>query len=551
MTAVTVVSEVSSCPALLAATGIGALGEGTALEIGDAFDEGFFGTVHRCDRLNGAPSPPLVVKLLTGGGEVDPSSNLRVVADLHAAIDRARPLPPEWERRLQGAPLWAGEVESAGTRVPAVIAKDLTAAGYEPFKDVFDDVRKWDRFALGLTVLDRVRLAESFATAYVILERLGFLHGDVNRENLFVNLSTIDVQLIDFDSGVVQVTGDERPLTLGKADDFVAPEAISETMVHRAKLNRAAELWSVGVMIHYLIAASTPFFFLRNVSLKGIERYLREYRWPDIAADSDLLTPHKQNRDFYTYYLKGIVVPAEIRHAFAVLVNEGALDPERRPSGATWAGTLAARTLPEFEFVLLVDDAVAAGAEATVRWLARNADEVTVSGVAGSFPADGSAAVPMERTGRIHLVARNLFGTAEATTDLVRVFAVPTIGFIALPAPRPLHIVTRMTVPAPPDARRSVERLADAVSTGLGDRLHVSLAPVPQRAGGSLSSGRFGAGPPPAPRPLAAETLASAHLLSEATARPRLPKLWLSPLAMLRSRAAAGSFLPRRRRHEA
>ena len=156
---------------------------------------------------------------------------------------------------MRGLPFWVGEVKFQNKLTIALISLDLEPLGFAQFQHVLEANRK--RYC-SLDLGKRVKLARSFAMGYAILEKLGFLHADVNTENVFINLETCEVLLIDFDAGVLRVNGDELPQTPGKPNEFLAPEIKNAAGVDISKFNEAAELWSVGFMIHTLIFGVHP-----------------------------------------------------------------------------------------------------------------------------------------------------------------------------------------------------------------------------------------------------------------------------------------------------
>jgi hypothetical protein len=343
---ITVVTEISSCPLLKLTCRLSA---GNEISI-KQFDEGRFGRLYRFDRpLDGSASDwftaPFVIKLM------HPGDDCRSIANLHAEIARkAGSFTAGWEELLRGMPFWMGKVKSGKDQTIALVSHDLDALGFVQLHRLLEqDLHKY----FSLDFRERVKLAASFALSYAILEKLHFLHADINSENLFVNLQTAEALLIDFDAGVLRLRGNEIPKSPGKPNEFLPLELKSATGADVTKFNEAAELWSVGFMVSTLIFGIHPLFFLSHLSRSVISEYLARHKWPEINLHSKisyvLHNPVKQKQKAVRNYLHFV------RHdlgdferlrpkAFSLLqqfINEGALHPEKRPSASKWVRALA------------------------------------------------------------------------------------------------------------------------------------------------------------------------------------------------------------------
>ena len=170
---------------------------------------------------------------------------------------------------------------------------DLEPLGCKaPFGDCEDedDDRAYERYC-ALDSLDRVDLALRFAERAALLERVAFLHCDLNPPNLQLNLTSRDVQVIDFDAGMVLVRGDERRLTAGKPDDCMPPE-VKVPGRSRPALERYtahAERWSIGSLMGLFLTGEHPGFFLRMFGARTVDAYARSaHTWPDIDIGGPL-----------------------------------------------------------------------------------------------------------------------------------------------------------------------------------------------------------------------------------------------------------------------
>lgn len=256
-----------------------------------------------------------------------------------------------------------------------------------------------------------------------MLDGVGFVHADMNADNVVVDLDTLDAVLLDVDSRMVRgAPGASTPLTVGKLDEFCAPEVVGPSGVPElSRVNDLSERWAIGFVVSYLLFGVHPLFFLRSTGADVVGQYLAAHTWPHLPLDSDLfLAP---NAEVYRTWLDQLdELPPAVRDALAAVVDPGAAQPGRRPSACDWALALAA--VPPWFDLVHVDEVVLAGRPATVRWHAPTAAAVEIVGV-GTCPGKGTENVVLPRSARLRLVARNAAGEADAVTPLIRVVAAP------------------------------------------------------------------------------------------------------------------------------
>ena len=142
---------------------------------------------------------------------------------------------------------------------------------------------------------ERTNLAVTCLQRLELLERVAFVHGDLNPPNVLFNPVAGDLQVIDFDSGAVVTTGRERPRTCGKPDEFMPPECKVPGPAGGADpalYTRASERWSYGSLAGMLLFAGHPAFFLDEISGASITAYAKApERWPDIDEHGPLSPP--------------------------------------------------------------------------------------------------------------------------------------------------------------------------------------------------------------------------------------------------------------------
>jgi serine/threonine protein kinase len=406
---------------------------GSLLSLGDEFDHGTFGSLRSLDALDGSlTTPALVVKLFSGDSLSDLGGRDEVCARIRALLEALELDGGDgWQDRLLAVPFWVFSGSFAGENRLAAATLDLRALGYRksPFADASSNAAYLSR-----DQDERTDLAFSYAQGAALLERIRFLHPDQNPENLLV--SDTDVQIIDFDGGVLVRTGRERPLTPGKPDDCMPPE-IKRTVGVPVDLSRFDELavrWSVGSLIGYLMLGVHPGFFLRSISGKVLDAYAQQSPgWPEIDEAGPLFTDLAQNRVAYQH-LKGALdalVP-DVRELFRMFFSAG-LDGRLRPSARDWELAISGtREPPVIEYFEVDQDFVLHGSEVTLRWSATNSTRVEVRSY-GPQDADGSISVPVERATRFVLTVSNLYGQTTAQTQLVRVISAPSLRWVEVP----------------------------------------------------------------------------------------------------------------------
>lgn len=88
------------------------------------------------------------------------------------------------------------------------------------------------------------------------LNRQGIIHCDIKDENILVDVQ-LRVKLIDFGSAVIEDPSKPRPFY----DVFYGTTAYASSEVLRKRAYRAgpAEVWTLGVLLSYLLTGSSPF----------------------------------------------------------------------------------------------------------------------------------------------------------------------------------------------------------------------------------------------------------------------------------------------------
>ena len=472
--------------------GLDSLGEHQHVSLGAEFAAGAFGSLHPVDAVAGRASRrALVAKVFSPealrrvGGEMAIVEGLR---GLLAALESTA--GPDWPSAVRAVPfcLVRAKVGSETRLVEFMI--DLRPLGYEP--PPFTE-RQAGAAYHARDLRDRLELAIRFAERAALLERISFVHGDLNPPNLLVNLTTLDVQIIDYDTGVIARTGSERPLTPGKADDCMPPEVKPRGTadVDLLTYDAAAERWSVGSLVGYLVFATHPGFFLKEITTNSVAAYAQEPGgWPDIDEQGPLF--NERNRQAYAALKSELGALPEggrdlLRRFFAA-----GLDGHQRPTAGEWRdGLCGLREPPVIEFLTVDEDVVLEASRVSLSWRAANATHVEIGNL-GTFPAEGSVSVVVERSTGYQLRAVNAYGQVEASSPVIRVVPLPKLDWIVVPDFPGLHL--EITSPVSfdrPGIDPASEIVGQLAAPTLRSVLATSSPAVPEDPPGALPSPSF------------------------------------------------------------
>lgn len=414
---------------------------GAVIKLGEDVGRGGFATVFAVESVDGvAPSRPLLAKVfddsalrgVKGGGERIAAGVSDLIARLEGRVD------DDWLDLLLALPFCIVFADRQGQISLTGLMLDLRALGYEP--SPFGDTAEMARY-LARPLVDRQELAASFARKAELFEDVGLVHGDLNGQNLLVSYSKRDIQVIDFDAGVLVVRGDEYPLTPGKPDGFMPPEVKQPSAPGQIDISAfvpPSERWSVACIVGYLLFGSHPAFFLEEISAASIRDYARAVPgWPEIDPHSALFTSTSENRAAYPK-MRAVFdsLPDEVVATFRQLFAAG-LSADHRPAASEWIRTLTIlRSPPRFIEVVTDGACVIASMPVTVTWRAEGTASVEVRVVyprgearsLGAFPGAGSASVELPESAGFVLTACNSYGEVHAVAGPIRVLPAPALA---------------------------------------------------------------------------------------------------------------------------
>lgn len=436
MNKATVTRVEAEFPAFIKHHQVTTVAAGDVVEFGDALGSGAFGSVHPAPSVAGIKPPvALVIKVfdpaeLQLGGGAGPV--LDAISGLHDSLPHAA--GAAWANAFKALPYQLFTLRTKDGDRLAALMLDLSAAGYRgaPFADEHE-LQAYRK----LTVDARTALAVNVTSRFAMLERVGFVHGDLNAENLMWHPQTSDVQLIDFDSGTLVRSPADRPRAAGKGDGFMPPEVQdpqAPSGVNAAQFKPESERWSFAIVIGHFLFSVHPACFLNEISPTSISGYASATeRWPDVDQHGPLFTQDPANQRVYPQVLKVFAtVPSEVTDLFAALFDAG-LNAAARPTANDWlAGLSGLSDPPTVEVVLLTDDIVLEGDDVVVAWRAENATHVELV-PGGRQPASGSMRYIAKDHFRVTVTAHNAFGSDVAEAPVVRVIPLPRLERVVIP----------------------------------------------------------------------------------------------------------------------
>lgn len=338
------------------------------IEIDDApFASGGFGEVYHCKSINGKRTViPQVIKIFYNTNN-NAYKGFNTIQNLQSKIksrvselsQKSKQFNEEYIAML-GCPQFSFQGKLKRKIVYGYSANNLKSLGFEEFRDVLQDpnlLKKYQKLPLP----DKLLIAYHIVKTFDYLYSVKYIHADFKSDALFVNLSKKQCAVIDFDSGSVMQSENDKPTTWGTPQDWLAPEIFVQFANGLNKRQNANEpipvkvdllsdMWSVAVCIHYLIFTWHPFFYFSEISQRSLEKYIQgNYSFPNIDSRFSFLTKNqgllKLHKNFYTNYFHN-QLPKELKNKFIQTFTNGCLNPNSRTSYSQWKSVLKVTQSP-------------------------------------------------------------------------------------------------------------------------------------------------------------------------------------------------------------
>lgn len=396
---------------------------------------GAFGTVYRITSINGNESDKFVVKIFED--ELNQEHAYNTISLLHNKIKKhikktKLPIYNEYPELL-GLPFAAfkGFDEIEEKNIIGFLMFDLRRLGFEDYgsdknSKLLSDVDYYDRFLY------------SYQLSKVIsfLHGNKFIHADISANAVWINKTTKQLAIIDFDSGF-HYTIQEKPSTIGKLTHWIGAKFYdiiknteNDEIGLKVKDRIFEENWVLANALFEIIFGFTPYFFLNDVDDK--KKYLKKNEWPNIDFDSNLFNTN--NKKAYLNLIN--LLNGFEQSGFVILIdnfrktfNKGFRDGKERLTTKEWKDiffnicTTLEKYNPEItnfysdkEVINNIDE------EVTFSWESKFAKSVYLDGkLMPLFSNNKSIAISDVKTVELELI--NDFGPAkvEITIDIHKI----------------------------------------------------------------------------------------------------------------------------------
>ena len=315
---------------------------------------GGFGVVYEVEAINNKkPSIPLVMKIFKEGKEANWGNVINFQEEIIKEVGRLQN-----ERKLffveypalVGVPLLLVEGKMDGDLVHGYLSYNLTAGNYISSEKVIIPDRtnpeEWKRHTRkDLTA--RYLMALCLAKSCVFLRKVHFIHADISPDNLFVNPIEQLVSLIDYDSGSIISSPEDRPTTIGKLCEWSAPEInfyLTNSMPDKIFMDATMDDWAISCAIHYILTGCQP-IWTANMS----ENTLRDYslffeqgkrQWPNLESGDSIFPPKQFEKLYRFYYNQYKELDGKVKLQFENTFTRGIFDRTFRTDAITWTEIL-------------------------------------------------------------------------------------------------------------------------------------------------------------------------------------------------------------------
>lgn len=379
-----------------------------SIEIEDKpFAEGGFGEVYNCISINGnAIKTPQVIKIYKENFPGSADDNAQTIVRLQEKLNqlnvdlksKGKSLFIEYPA-FKGIPQFSFEGFLNGQKVKGFSSDNLTRLGFDEFENILSDNKLLDKF-YNIPVERRIYFAFQLASAFKVLEEFKYIHADLKEGAIFLNLSTHELAIIDYDSGVITENTNDKPKTWGTIGDWVAPEIFEQLSKikngEKIQVDFFTDRWSVAIGINYLISGVHPLFFLKNIGTVTTELYFRnQNHWPEAVTNSIYFKKGCDN-DYNGYIdFLNTNIPQQIKEKMATTINFGYKNPVARTSYSSWEKALQSIQKPPIvKFLSITKKEIIQGENIVFAWNVENAVSVEIENIGTFSPIDRKSIKP-------------------------------------------------------------------------------------------------------------------------------------------------------------
>jgi hypothetical protein len=316
--------------------------------IDNSFDAGGFGSLHQVLSINGKQISGLVIKLVSELGASDHA--LSSITLLHKKLTRR--LKAEKNSIAQAYPQLLGmpfccfkaKDEINQKSFVGLLMYDLRDLGYEDFGS-----DKFNRLSFSeIDIETKLYYSYQLSSVITLLHELEFIHSDISENAIWINKDTVNLLLIDYDSGY-HFDSQVKPSTLGKVGHWIgskfrailSKESDKEELNHEDRISE--ENWVLANAIFELLFNVSPFFFLVDATDKTKQSYLKNNFWPNIKKnDSALNITNYEALESVVNYIDLLKSNGldNLINQFINTFNKGFKSYKHRPQSSNWKNKL-------------------------------------------------------------------------------------------------------------------------------------------------------------------------------------------------------------------
>lgn len=387
------------------------------------FGGGNFGEVYNCISINGnAITIPQVIKIYKESFPGSADDNAQTISRLQKNIEKlnnelkinGKSLFAEYPA-FKGIPQFSFEGTLNGKLIKGFSSDNLTKLGFEEFEKILATPQLLDKF-FDIPVERKIYFAYQLAAAFKKLDDFKYIHADLKEGAIFLNLNTHELAIIDYDSGVITESANDRPNTWGAIGDWVAPEIYEQLgkIKHGEKISVDifTDRWSVAIGINYLISGIHPTFFLKNQGTFYYPLYFSNNNtWPNVEKSAAYMKIGSAS--IYDQYLNFLntKIPVQIKEKMANTINFGYKNPVARTSYHEWQTVLQSiQKPPVVKFLTLSRNEVLAGENVVFAWSCENAVSVEIVGV-GVFGSIYKKSIKPTKSTTYKIIFKGYYGS--------------------------------------------------------------------------------------------------------------------------------------------
>ena len=317
-----------------------------------SFDEnevgsGGFGSVHKVHSIDGVNKNSYVLKIFTNDEKKEHA--YEVIELLHEKLKTRQaktglPIFHEFPELL-GLPFTAfnGYDKISDKECTGFLMYDLSAIGYEFFGN---DNLKASEYQ-NLEIQNKFYLSYQLAKVIDFLHEINFIHSDINEQSIFINPQTIQLAIIDFDSGY-HFDSQDKPSTIGKMSHWISGKfrniigsnnSSNLTLEDRIR----EENWLLANGLFEVLFGVMPYFFLNDADDSTKKEYLKKNKWPLVEHSSSAINPsslttlQNLNQIIENFRDGGA---NKLIESFEKVFNEGYEKEKKRLSAKEWKSLL-------------------------------------------------------------------------------------------------------------------------------------------------------------------------------------------------------------------